>query len=137
MYSENPYGPVTNFARTGTGPQPGGYRPLIYNNMVSRCFSKMLFAENLGRFSDFILLSLFKKVTEISSETVQKVTTVPKSVSLFKSVDGTDNGTKKVGYRATFVPLYPAQLWASTGVHLHFAMRPKCVFIGLCRISCL
>ena len=56
-YTENAYGPVTNFARTGTGPQPGGCRPLIYDNAVSRYFSKLFFAENHGKFS---VLALFK-----------------------------------------------------------------------------
>ena len=29
--SENAYGPVANFGRTGTGPRPDGYRSLIYS----------------------------------------------------------------------------------------------------------
>ena len=67
-----------------TGPQPGGCRSLIYNNVVSRYFSKMLFAEKPGKFFAFALLSLCKKVTEISSKTVYKVTTVPKTVHFLK-----------------------------------------------------
>ena len=62
----------------------GGCRPLIYDNAVSRYFSKMVFAEYLGKFSVLALLSLFKKVTEISSKTVQKVTMVPKTVHFLK-----------------------------------------------------
>ena len=51
--------------RTGnklrTGPQRGGCRPLIYSNVVSRYFSKMLFEENPGKCFAFALLSLLKK----------------------------------------------------------------------------
>ena len=34
IYSENAYGPVTNFARTGTGLRPGDCRPLVYGISV-------------------------------------------------------------------------------------------------------
>ena len=44
-----------------TGPLPGGCRSLIYNNVVSRYFSKMLFAEKPEKFFAFALLSLLKK----------------------------------------------------------------------------
>ena len=46
---------------SGRGPQPGGFRPLIYNSVVLRYFLKMLFAENPENFFAFALLSLFKK----------------------------------------------------------------------------
>ena len=38
IFSENAYGPETNFAWTGTGPRSGGYRPLIYNNGFAELF---------------------------------------------------------------------------------------------------
>ena len=50
--------------------QPGGCRPLIYNNVVSRYFSKMLFAKKPERFALLLSLVYSKKVTEISSKAV-------------------------------------------------------------------
>ena len=70
IYCENAYGPITNFARTGMGPQSGGCRPQFYNNVVSRYFSKMLFAENPENFPLLLSEVYLKKVTEISSKTV-------------------------------------------------------------------
>ena len=60
IYSENAYGLRTGY-KLRTGSQPGGCRPLIDNNVVSRYFSKMLFAEKSGKFSAFTFLNLLKK----------------------------------------------------------------------------
>ena len=46
---------------SGTGPQPGSCRQLIYNNVVLRYFFKMLFLENTEKIFVFALLSLFEK----------------------------------------------------------------------------
>jgi len=56
----------------------------------------------------FLLKVYFKKVTEISSKTAKKVSTVPKTETFLKSIVVTDNGTKKVPrYKSTTVlPTY-------------------------------
>ena len=68
------------------GSQRGGCRPRIYNNVVSRNFSKMLLAQKPGKFSAFTFLSILKK--KLPKYRVKRskkyITTVPKTVHFLK-----------------------------------------------------
>ena len=75
--------------------------------MVSRYFSKMLFAEKPGKFSAFALLSLIKKSYRIIEKNGLKSNDDTKIGAFFKSIDRTDNGTKKVRrYSTAVLPNY-------------------------------
>ena len=76
----------------------------------------MLFAEKPGKFSAFAFFSLLKTSFRNIEYNGLKGAAVPKSVHIFKSTDGTDNGTKKVPSYSTAALLHrgTAQLWFNT-----------------------
>ena len=79
------------------------WEPLTYNNVVSQYFSKMLFAGNPGKFSAFAFLSLFKKSYRNIEENGLQSNDDTENGTFFSSIDGINNGTKKVPLYSTAV----------------------------------